>query len=405
MPTGFGTIQYQNTAQTLADASKSRLNNPYYMFADKFPTPVTYYRINRERSTLDESAKITYSNLGAQSSLKYTKINNMLLFGLPKFELDYNVGDFGLEANQLTGDGVVLPNTIRPQEGDMFRINQLKEPLLFMVNKATPDTLDTGANIWKFEFHIEKSNSIAQIEKQVVKVYNFHAEYVGTDYTCFMDEAIEESVSDLQKLMAALKEIYISLFFDEKLQTFVYTRNARLFYDPYLIEFLRRTKLLTKDDGSMFYVEHACALDQLFPIEYRYSVFAHLESTNFTNTLTTQATGEVIQDINSLFVTRMRDYYRIRYMDTNPYPLRFDPVPPDLYDRITSGTPYDTNDPNWVYNVAIQFYSGGEISDDLLDALIQHTFEADMIGFYAIPIAIYTLTYYIKSLMSNNTIT
>ncbi|WP_301066666.1 hypothetical protein [uncultured Duncaniella sp.] len=404
---GFGQVIYNDTVNSLTQVAKDRFNNPYYMFSDKSPTLVTYYRINREKTTLDESAKIPYTNLGTQSPIKFTKINKMLLFGLPRFELNYDVGDFGLEAAELSGDGIVLPNTIRPQEGDMFLINGIKEPLLFQVNNATPDTLDNGNNIWKFEFHVEKSNSVAQIEKQVVKVYNFHAEYIGTDFTCFMDEAMEGDVKKLEQLMASLRELFVALFFDEKLQTFVYHHNASMFYDPYMIEFLRDTKIITKDNGTFYYVQHACALDQLFPIEYGYTIFAHLQQQNFSNTITTMATAEAITDINSLFVTRMKTYYKIRYMTKgNPYAARFNTMPADLLDRINSGEAYEKDDTNnWLYNVAIEFYHGRQISDELIDALIENVFEGDMISFYTIPIALYTLRDYINSLMSNSTVT
>ena len=52
----FSDTRYVNTIDSLVNATKSKLENPYYQFADKKPTKVTYYSQNIEKSTLDESS-------------------------------------------------------------------------------------------------------------------------------------------------------------------------------------------------------------------------------------------------------------------------------------------------------------------------------------------------------------
>ena len=46
------------------------------------------------------------------------------------------MGDFGLESSEVTGEAVILPNTIIPYVGDYFRLYQIDKPYLFSVTKV-----------------------------------------------------------------------------------------------------------------------------------------------------------------------------------------------------------------------------------------------------------------------------
>ena len=99
----FINTQKRDTITSLVDGAKTRLNNPYYPNTEQKPTITTYYNQDIKKSTLDEGAKITYSNLGENSSIKYNKINNMFVYGIGKISVDLENGDFGLESESIEG--------------------------------------------------------------------------------------------------------------------------------------------------------------------------------------------------------------------------------------------------------------------------------------------------------------
>ena len=151
----FTNTSYTNTIDKLVDATKSKLNNPYYIFTDKKPTKVTYYAQNIEKSTLDEASGLYEAHVGDASAFRYNKIKDFIIYGIERITTDYDVSDFGTESAPISGDAVILPNTITPRPGDFFAISYVKETLLFKVNGVTSDTLDTGANFYKIEYAAE----------------------------------------------------------------------------------------------------------------------------------------------------------------------------------------------------------------------------------------------------------
>ena len=171
----FTNTQYKNTINNLIKAQTSKLDNPYYMYSDQKGTVVNYYAQNIEKSTLDQAAKIEYSKLGGNSPLKYNLINDFVLYGIDRIVMSLNSGEWGLEADPIEGEAIVLPNTIYPKTGDYFVIPYIKEDVLFYVNDCNFDTLDTGANIYKISYKLEYSRAqkVEELNKQVVKTYNY----------------------------------------------------------------------------------------------------------------------------------------------------------------------------------------------------------------------------------------
>ena len=70
----FTNTKYTKTVDSLVQATKGVLNNPYYVFTDKKPTKVTYYRQNKTKTTLDPASGLNYSHVGEQSPIKFDKI-------------------------------------------------------------------------------------------------------------------------------------------------------------------------------------------------------------------------------------------------------------------------------------------------------------------------------------------
>ena len=401
----FTNTTYTTTIDSLTKAAESKLVNPYYKFSDKKPTSVNYYKQNIKKSTLDQSAQIHYAHISTSSALRYNKILGFTLYGLPQITVDYEVGDNGVEAAAISGDAIVLPNTIEPLPGDFFQITYLKEDVLFKVDGVTPDTLDNGANIYKIEYHLEYTQSYEDIEKQVVAVYNFVAENVGTEYNCLITSETYDMANKLSDLCTQLTNYFKAVFYKSKVQTFVYKYNGIYnFYDPFMIEFLRRNKILSNGD-EFFYVAHQTTTEVTFPYDYSKTFFYGIEhgDMSFFKTNPT-CTADLITDINSLFINRLEDYYQVNYRDNMPYKTRFQIFDDTMINGINSNTQY--GDKNSMYNLLISFLNGE--SNYITDKVIEQIHNLDMTdnatNFYLIPIYIYILRNYISASLSNNSI-
>lgn len=395
----FSNTTYKNTIANLMDAASARLANPYYKFSDKKPTPVTYYNQNQKKSTLDQSSEIHYAHVSTQSALKFNKVNNFYLYGIDRINLDYDVGDNGLEANPITGEAIILPNTIIPADGDFFSIDYIKEPILFKVNSVTIDTLDTGNNIYKIDYQAELVGKeyIDQIEKQVANVFNFYIENVGTEYSCLLSEESNNLISELEELITQLSSFYQAFFFKPKIQTYVYLYNdAYYFYDPFMIEFIRRNKIFPD-----IYIMHQTHLEVTFPFEYSKSFFYGLEKNNkelFCNN--TIATANLITEFNSLFTSRLEDYYELKYFDESPYKTRFKILSDDLIEGVKNNNTY--MDKSSIFNIIIDYFNNAEnyINESLIDIIHNLDYKDNMTNFYLIPIYIFIIKKYIKSIMT-----
>ena len=94
----FSDTKYINTIDNLVSATKDKINNPYYKFSDKKPTKVTYYTQNVEKSTLDEASGLYEAHLGSKSPFKFNKIKDLVLYGIDRINVEYDVGEFAADA-------------------------------------------------------------------------------------------------------------------------------------------------------------------------------------------------------------------------------------------------------------------------------------------------------------------
>ena len=206
--------------QVNADNAKQLLNNPYYLFNNTSASVCTYYNLNTTMTTLDESTRGNYGEISPESPLRFNKINNFQIYGFNKIEPTMEVEEFGLEGSDVTGDAMILPNTIIPYPGDRFTLQQIKGTYYFKVTAVNINTLDTGAKMYRINYTLESSDGARNIEPQVVKVYNFSLANYGSNFGCLIEEAVAAQISDIEKYTALLKDYFIQLFYDNKIQSF-----------------------------------------------------------------------------------------------------------------------------------------------------------------------------------------
>ena len=399
----FTNTTYSRTVDNLVKATKGILKNPYYLYTDKKPTKVTYYRQNLEKTTLDPDSGLNYAHVGEQSPIRFNKIEGFYIYGIEQVTKELEVGDFGLENVEISGTGIILPNTIEPTMGDYFSIPYLKEDILFRVNGVNSDTLDNGANVYQVDYKLERTQDLKKIESQVVATYKCLVNNIGTDFKC----VIEDSSYDLiEKLEGAIEEITLAyqVFFDAKVQNFVYLYNGYHMYDPYLIEFMIRNKIMAYG-SEYFFVHHGASLPKTFGYDYTKTIYYLLEHPDEVDSrkIYNMASAIGITDINSLMVTRQETFYQVTYNDPNRMNAKIEILPGEVLDRIRSGELYRDTDPveKRVYNLLIAYFKKDYdyIQGNLIDLLRQLDYTENKQFFYLIPINIFIIKSFILHLM------
>ena len=397
----FSDTKYINTIDNLVSATKDKINNPYYKFSDKKPTKVTYYTQNVEKSTLDEASGLYEAHLGSKSPFKFNKIKDFVLYGIDRINVEYDVGEFGAESNPITGNCILLPNTIVPKDGDFFSISYVKENLLFKVNSISPDTLDNGANIYSIEYALEKVDMIDTIESQVAKTYRFIVDNVGTEFKAIIQDCDYDLINNLEALVDNLIIKFTNIFFNDKLQTFVCNHDGWNMYDPFLIEFMKRNNILSFGEEYV-YVSHATCTNKTFGMDYLKTFFYALENPTKRINYNTTGTADLIQDPNSLFSTRLQEYYMINHVDYTPYKIRINLFDMDVVEHIRDNKMYIKDDEKEYYNLWIAYFNNSDdfIKGDLIDLLNKIEFMDNLKYFYALPISIFIIEKGIMKLLA-----
>ena len=242
---GLINVSHSEMTQSVIDLQADLLKNPFYLFNDRKGTPVDYYNIDNYQTTLDNGLKITYDNYEDESSLRFSLIHDFYIYGIERVALSLENGEFGVSSSEITGEAVILPDTITPYPGDRFVVNMVEQKFLFIVTSVNLDTFDNKSNYWKIEYildHISKTPSDAL----VVKEYNFVSGNIGTQFSPVLLTSKWNICKILDDTAVALKKLFKGLYFNEKVQTytFVYlyrvcqnSMNSDFFYDPYMIKF------------------------------------------------------------------------------------------------------------------------------------------------------------------------
>lgn len=394
---GFANTKYGDTVEALLTTAKNKiLSNPNYKFTDKPPTPVTYFNINKYKSTLDEAAKIEFANIDPSSGLVWNKINKLFIYGIEKIQISTSVEDFGLQTQDIEGECYILPNTITPYAGDFFLINHVSEKLIFEVIDVAIDTLENGANMYKLQY---RSSSVPYDEKKISELtedsYEFIVDNVGTNFKPILKSEVSKLAYSVSDYIYKLQEYYKNMFYSGRVQTFVFVDvNSDHFYDPYMMEFIINNKLMESTDGEFLYLCHQTKLENNFALKYGRTIFHAIETKDLNiDKYNGIGHGTAILDPNTTFSNRYEDYYCINY-DKNTFELVQD-IPcfkSEVIDAIRTGTLFKHRTDMMIFNIVIKYFHGTQIIQNDLDELVGLLDGQESITlFYAVPCIIYCL--------------
>lgn len=407
---GFTNTNYRKTSESLVQGLQNRLqNNPYYLFIDKKPTSVTYWNINDKHSTLDQGDKEVYHQTGENTPLRYNKINNFQIYGIERIMVDIQRGEYGPES-PIEGEAIILPNTIIPCPDDYFMITYLKDnTLLFRVNSATPDTLESGANFYKIKYNAETSSELSKgflDNKLLVNEFDYRPGNIGTNLSTLIVTSDAALLDRIQSLYNMLKSFYLELFYKGNIQTFIYGYLGMFIYDPYLIEFIIRTGIFSEEGNNYLYISQAVHKPDTFSIEYSRSIFKDVEDVNPKMHLNS-CYPVPVHDPNSLLVDRMEDYWELSINIRNKCNEPINWLDMDLFDRIEKNLPYEDDKKNFYKNIIIKFMNKTSDTFDLNIEDIESAEERDYYFckelYYEIPLLLYAIRRYMTGLQSGGT--
>ena len=395
----FINTEHTDNIDSLVTGLKDILKNPYYKWNDKSGTKVKYFNQNKEATMLDQSTKLYYADIGLDSPIKYNMIEDFMLYGLEQIMINMENEDFGPRSSEISGEAIVLPNTIVPYVGDYFVITYTEEDLLFRVIDSSPDTLENGANIYKIQYKMESSTLESILEHDNIEdTYNFVINNVGTGFNSVIRHESYNMIKALDQVLFNLRTYYKSIFYKERVQTFVFLYNNQRFYDPYMIEFLKENKILDGNNDYIYLVQQT-KLSSMFPINYNRSFFKCIENKDLKNIhcYEHRGTAEYISDPLSIFQTRLESYFEIKHTVED---YNFGILPcfkDDLINAIEENRLLEGNDS--IYNIIIKYFHNEKIEQRDIDDLNCIDYSDNIIIFYAIPCIIYCLERFVKSLL------
>ena len=398
MGSKFINKKYNDTVTNLVEGINNRLKNPYYIFNDRQPTITDYYNQSELETSLDEHLQQEYQDLGEDSPIRFNKIEDLVLYGMPKLEANYNITENGFESDQLQGEAIFLPNTIIPKKGDFFRIKYLNQPLLFKVISSTIDTIDNLSNIYKIQWVYERPDC-DEIEKQVVDNFTSITENSGTEYKSVIKNSEYKFIEKIDEVLTTLKEYYKVLFYSDRVQAFIFSFKHDFFYDPYAVEFIIKHDLISTLDDYL-YITQQCSLHETFVFEYVKSIFTALEKKDKNlGKYKTFSQAEFIQDVFGVFSFRSEPYYKILYRDymfPNKEIINF--LDEDLIGRISSNTLYSEDELNY-RNIIIKHFNNTDIKLNDVECISSMQYNTSVNLFYEIIFVIYILEKNVKILL------
>ena len=392
---------YHDTVEKITSFYGDLVNNSFYSFNDKKPTIVTYYNINKTLSSLDPGSKLSYDNIGSETSIRFNKIEDFMIYGIDRIELQTEFEEFGLEADKVSGDGVILPNTIIPTEGDYFEVNYVKDSTwLFIITDVQTDTLQNGSNAYKISYKLEYVDN-TRIQDQVIATYKMIEKREGTTIVKIVRSEDLAVAKQMDQIAVTLKDYFNELYYNSEVQTYIYMDMTEWrIYDPYMIEFLIRNKILANGSESYVYIDHKLDPGKTFGIEYDHSFFRAFEKKDINLLLKSNRRYIPVNIVSfgTTFSSRFETYFKTNYI-----------VPPTAYTATSFGDELvyaiqdhkiiednqENETPLW-QNIFVKYFYGEDLTKEEVESALDIDFNTAIKTFYMIPLLIFCLEYYIE---------
>lgn len=393
---------FTNTVDVINDTMVNRVKNANYMFNNLSPVITeSWYNINDRSTTLDNTLRVEYSDIGMNSGIRYNKIKNAvfysssILFDTSNLEFD----ESGLSISKISITGIILPNTWIPYTGDYMNIKHAGKDWLFKITSTSFDTIDTGNNVYSFTA-VMSNYGTSQLDKQVDYKYKMIVNNVGTGFKTIIKEDDYITIEYLDGVYDKLLNYYSVLFFNPSIAGVCFNGKYGNLYDPYMTEFLIRNKIFSNGNEYKS-IMHQTNLPAMFQIYYDKSIFRSLERCNIDSIYNMECVATLIEQDYSLFAALLDDYFEITYIDTKKYTLPvFQMIDPQLIYNIKNNVIIDaTNDNKRLYNIIVTYMNDNKLADDFDRIMSDLEYVPESYLFYTIPMVLYIINESVKKLI------
>lgn len=230
----------------------------YSRFFEGAPVFVTYYSKDHFSSTSDVSLGTVSQVVGADSPVKFNQIDNIPLYRITGIDLTTSNTEFGNEA-EITGEAIVVPNTIKPRVDDYFAVFFDGVENLYRISDVTSSRL-RGKRYTKITFYLS-SDSQDQMEEQVNETFEMVSDGSAPEKTVIVKKDTAKLIEDMLRAEENMQDLFIKIFYNQKFSDFgLLERSSDCFYcDMELRSFIDRNALMTRPKpyrNEIFFIEY-----------------------------------------------------------------------------------------------------------------------------------------------------
>lgn len=377
---------------------EKRLESQYTIFTDKTPTFVTYYHINNINSISDSGFQNVEKVFGKDSPLRFQEINDFPIYGIDNIKLDLSDEDEGLTSNY-EGEGIILPNTIKPLPNDFFTISYLNRVYIFMVTAIDYDTIKSN-NYYKINFYYrtDSEETFELAQEQVLEKYNCIFKNIGTEDKCLIKDDEYRLFVRLNDVYRKLVDRYNVLFYSNKFNSYLFGDGDTLIYDKYLTHFINSNSLFNeKEQYKTVFLSNEDWNIRFVP-EYDDCIFSLVESRSINELKPIRCLKNSISYEESVFRMYNMDNVRsVMFIDTGSEMY----IKDELIDHIKKYI-IDEN-ATIIESLLVNYFNDGydSIYNINLDKLMNYKIKYNYDDFILIPIILYILRFYCDRFMIN----
>lgn len=372
---------------------EKRLESQYTIFLDKNPTFVTYYHISNINSTADNGFQDVESVLGKNSPVCFQRIDDFPIYGIENIKLDLSEEDQGLTSSY-SGDGIILPHTIRPLPNDFFSITYLDKEILFVITSIDYDTIKSN-NFYKIEFsikYVEDNGWIDNFERQTIEIYDCIFQNIGTEDKCLIKHDEYQKIVHLEEAYSHLLDEYMTAFYSKRFNSLLFNDpDNNYMYDKYLTHFVTKNNLCNRKNTYQTYMMSNEDPNHRTHIEYYYTLYDAIERRDLTKLRYPRYFKTKILSPESIFsFYNATNVYSVMYIDTGNASI----IPDDVIDNIRANSVPDNYG---VFEKLLIDYFNDNISTIYtlpIDEIQEYHLQYELSDFIYIPIVLFILRFY-----------
>lgn len=250
------------------------------------PTFTTYYNKDMLASSSDVGLKAVHEIIGAESPIRYNKINNFPIYNIGELPVQIDTDDEDGTDTSIEGEGVILPDCgIVPLIDDVFVISYDSRKLVFRIIDVQISSIADKV-LYKIEYAFTRWDLSLLEENQISKEFETRFDNIGRDNTAnkvVIEKSVDININKLVEKKDELRERYVRFFYNTDLNTFIVQDGRYMLYDNYLMEFIDRHSLFINKKTFMknIFIEPLLPMTNNDIFNYERSIFHNIEQDEY----------------------------------------------------------------------------------------------------------------------------